>query len=109
MDRGGKPGKIRARGVDALQYGNEAIDMSRVEQIAEHGQAMTIGLIIKSVTNGLQLHTSLTLDELFNFMLTLEQDGLGSLTPFISGELALPRSHEVVAAINRMRNLILVE
>jgi hypothetical protein len=38
-------------------------------------------------------------------MQDIEEKGLDILLPYKSGNLALPRSFEVIAAINRMRTL----
>lgn len=101
--RGKKEVSIETRGIDTLLYGRHEIDLSKVEQLIDIGQTRAIGLIIlyyaknyadkaENLTAGLRL----ALKE-------VEEKGLDILSPWKTGTLALPRLHEVTAAINRMR------
>lgn len=101
--RGKRKVSIDPRGVHTLLYGEHEIDLSNVEQLIDIGQTRAIGLIMHlyatkyadksdSLSEGLRL----TLKE-------VEEKGLDILSPWKTGELALPRLHEVAAAINRIR------
>ncbi len=97
--------KIRAFEVRALLYGNEEIDLSRVEQLVDRGQLQAIGYLMKRCYEKLPdaaVDMTHTLDEILK---SVESEGLDSITPYIMGTLALPRLHELAATINRMRNL----
>jgi len=101
--RGKKEVSIETRGIDTLLYGRHEIDLSKVEQLIDIGQTRAIGLIIHyyainyadkagNITEGLKLALK-----------DVEEQGLDILSPWKTGTLALPRLHEVAAAINRMR------
>lgn len=101
--RGKKEVSIETRGVDTLLYGRHEIDLSKVEQLIDIGQTRAIGLIIhyfagnyadraENLTQGLRLALQ-----------DVEEKGLDIVSPWKTGTLALPRLHEVAAAINRMR------
>jgi predicted ABC-class ATPase len=102
--------KIQAIGTRILRYGQIEIDVSQLEQLVDNAQLTTIGyLICHYYEQNMQ-------DELSNLDLVVglkdafidvEQLGLDCLTPFIVGSLAMPRLHELVATVNRMRNLVL--
>ncbi|MFZ1547644.1 MAG: ABC-ATPase domain-containing protein [Candidatus Nitrotoga sp.] len=101
--RGKKEVSIGDRGIDTLLYGGNEIDLNKVEQLIDIGQTRAIGLLIHfyakhyaNISGSLGEGLRLALKE-------VEDKGLDILSPWKSGELALPRLHEVVAAINRMR------
>ena len=101
--RGKKEVSIETRGVATLLYGEHEIDLSKVEQLVDIGQTRAIGLIIQAYAikffdkrNNLGEGLELLLKE-------VEEQGLDILSPWKTGELALPRLHEVAAAINRIR------
>ncbi len=102
--RGKKEIYIEARGVDTLLYGQHEIDLGRVEQLIDIGQTRTIGLMIHFYaknyahkTNSLNAGLKMALKE-------VEEKGLDILSPWKIGTLALPRLHEVAAAIHRLRS-----
>ncbi|MEA1904409.1 MAG: ABC-ATPase domain-containing protein [Candidatus Hadarchaeota archaeon] len=94
--------KIKARGIHGLSFGEETIDLSRVEQLVETAQVRSIGELIHHVSK-LPARKSLheVLDELEK---GLEKDGLTSLL-LVRGNYVRPRKYEVAAAINRLRSL----
>ncbi len=101
--RGKKPISIEARGIDTLLYGRHEIDLNKVEQLIDIGQTRAIGLMIHFYaqhyvhkTDNLHEGLSLALKE-------VEDKGLDILSIWKTGTLALPRLHEVAAAIHRMR------
>jgi len=101
--RGRKQVSIEARGIDTLLYGRYEIDLAKVEQLIDIGQTRAIGLMIHYYATHYadksdDLGTSLKL-----VLKDVEDKGLDILSPWKTGTLALPRLHEVAAAINRIR------
>jgi predicted ABC-class ATPase len=94
--------KIKARGIHGLSFGEETIDLSRVEQLVETAQVRSIGKLIHHVSE-LPARKSLheVLDELEK---RIEKEGLTSLLS-LRGNYAKARKYEVAAAINRLRSL----
>lgn len=99
--RGKKQVSIEARGVDTLLYGEHEIDLSKVEQLIDIGQTRAIGLIMHWYASN---YADSSLGEGLKLALKeVEEKGLDILSLWKTGELALPRLHEVAAAIHRMR------
>ena len=101
--RGKKPVSIDARGKHTLLYGQHEIDLSKVEQLIDIGQTRSIGLIIyfyaiHYANRSHALHTGLNMA-----LQEVEEKGLDILSIWKTGTLALPRLHEIAAAIHRMR------
>ncbi|MBW4463695.1 MAG: ABC-ATPase domain-containing protein [Nodosilinea sp. WJT8-NPBG4] len=97
--------KLRARDVDQLQIGTEAIDLSAVEQLVEPGQVRAIAA---AIVYGQRYHmTSATpLLEVINAVIAdIDQYGLDCLTEWPMGDLVRFRGSELAAAINRLRTL----
>ncbi len=102
--RGRYDAKIDAKTLTSLFYGEHSIDLSKVEQIVEIGQTRAIGWLIHDyVRHALEAKEGLAqgLEKVFH---EVSDRGLDSLTPYKVGDLAMPRLHEVAAAINRMRD-----
>lgn len=101
--RGKKEIYIETRGVDTLLYGQHEIDLSKVEQLIDIGQTRAIGLIILYYAEN-YADTAENLTEGLTLALKdVAEKGLDILSLWKTGTLALPRLHEVAAAINRMR------
>lgn len=101
--RGNRDIKIDTKEVGLLLYGNHRIDLGLVEQLIDMGQTRTIGLMIhyfakhyadscKNLTEGLR-----------QLLSDADQHGLDHFSQYKVGNLALPRLHELAAAINRIR------
>ncbi len=101
--RGRKSVKIEARDTTTLLYGKHTIDLSRVEQLADVGQTRAIGWMLHYYAT----HYAESMPNLINGLQQVFDDvlkeGLDILIPYKVGNLALPRLHEVAAAINRIR------
>ena len=101
--RGRKSVKIEARDTTTLFYGRHAIDLSRVEQLTDIGQTRAIGWMLHYYAT----HYAESMPNLVNGLQKVFDDvlkkGLDILIPHKVGNLALPRLHEVAAAINRIR------
>ena len=97
--------KLRARDVDQLQIGTEAIDLSAVEQLVEPGQVRAIAEAIVYAQRYHMTATAVMPEVITAVMADIEQYGLDCLTEWPTGELVSFRRLELAAAINRLRSL----
>lgn len=100
--------KVKARGTDTVLLGHEELDLANVEQLVDPAQANAVAAIIRYAgQNYIDGHR--TLREVLQAVFSdCARGGLEVISPFRGqhpGELALPRLHEVAAAINRLRRL----
>lgn len=97
--------KLKVRDVDELVFGTEAIDLAAVEQIADMGQLRAIGAAMIYIQQH-HLDGKRTLAEIIeSVMADLATGGLDALAAYPQGDLIEFRSHELAAAINRLRSL----
>ncbi|MBE9504001.1 MAG: ABC-ATPase domain-containing protein [Proteobacteria bacterium] len=101
--RGRYEEKIDIKDVDQLVYGVHKIDLSKVEQLVDMGQTRTIGLLISYYAKHYVSKTESLTEGLALAFKEIEKSGLDILSTYKVGNLALPRLHEVAAAINRIR------
>jgi predicted ABC-class ATPase len=95
--------KIDTKGLHTILYGEHHIDLSLVEQLIDIGQTRAIGLIIHYyATHYANNHASL-IEGLCKVLSDINLKGLDVISPYKVGNLALPRLHEIAAAINRIR------
>lgn len=105
----GKRKKIKTRGFDEIIFGSHNIDLSAVSQIVDTSQVNAISAILeysmkKSFIDGENDMRNI-LDRVFE---DIEKYGLEILSFHEDGHpgsYAMPRRHEVAAAINRLRAL----
>lgn len=98
----GRRHRVRARGLRELVYGDDAIDLSALEQLVDDSQARAIGAMLTRLRA--LARPGLALRDLLRVLFDeVETDGLYALDP--SPELALPRPLEVAATVNRLRGL----
>ncbi|MBD2110789.1 MULTISPECIES: ABC-ATPase domain-containing protein [Cyanophyceae] len=97
--------KLRARDVDQLQIGTEAIDLSAVEQLVEPGQVRAIAAAIVYAQRYHMTSTTLLFEAITAVMADIDQYGLDCLTEWPMGDLVWFRGLELAAAINRLRTL----
>ena len=103
--RRGKRETARSKGLSTIELGRERVDLWYLEQLAETGQSEAIARIIGEFASAGE---SQRVEEVVRGALgSVERDGLDSLGSFRGhpGEMSLPRSQEVAAAINRIRSL----
>lgn len=96
---------VRARGLRELQLGEQTIDLGALEQLVDDSQARGIGALLA----WLHAHgrAGASVRELADEALAAAADnGLYGIDPL--PELAGVRRHELGAAINRLRSLVLV-
>ena len=97
--------KIQAFATRALRYGQQEIDLSRVEQLVDSGQLLAIAYLIRYYAEHYApAHMDLVAG-LERALADVRESGLDQITPYIVGSLAMPRLQELVAAVNRMRGL----
>ncbi|MGB3201905.1 MAG: P-loop domain-containing protein, partial [Nodosilinea sp.] len=97
--------KLRARDVDQLQIGTEAIDLSAVEQLVESGQVRAIAAAIVYAQRYHMGAKPPLSEAIAAVMADVAQSGLDGLTDWPSGDLVSFRGLELAAAINRLRTL----
>ncbi|MYL26112.1 MULTISPECIES: ABC-ATPase domain-containing protein [Halomonadaceae] len=96
-----KPGKtkIQARGPDTLIFGRDDVDLRSVEQVADPSQVRAIGQLLARVAE-----SGARLDQPPEELARRLEAGLTALSRRPDGDLALPRLHEVMAVLNRLRS-----
>jgi predicted ABC-class ATPase len=104
-NRGQRDVRIDAKGLRHILYGTTPIDLDHVEQLVDASQTRAIAELIHHYATrfgeeGLPLREGLE-----RTMGDLKAGGFDILGPRKTGNLAMPRIHEVAAAINRMRSL----
>ncbi len=109
LDPTGRQGKRRvtARGVDTLTFGEDDVDLSAVEQIVDRSQVTGIGRALALLGEGV-LDGTIPLGE--GLDLLDAELGRAGVDALLGGgrdatDLAVPRRHEVAAALNRLRTL----
>ncbi len=95
--------KINTRGVNDLLYGEHHIDLSQVEQLIDIGQTRSIGLMIYHFAQHYAATDENLVQSLRRVITDAQQHGLDIFSPYKVGDLALPRLHELAAAVNRIR------
>jgi predicted ABC-class ATPase len=106
LDPERKPGRVRiqARRRDTLVFGRGEIDLRAVEQLPDASQLRAIGWILVRLWRcGRD-----PLEPVPSIVETLDRISNGDwdvLTGRPDGDLALPRVHEVMAALNRLRGV----
>ncbi|MBE9182320.1 ABC-ATPase domain-containing protein [Oculatella sp. LEGE 06141] len=97
--------RLKVRDTDELVLDREAIDVTAVEQLVEVGQLRAIGMAIVQIQQEyLDGHHTMR-DLLERLMTTIAQAGLDGLTVERQGDLAMFRSLELAAVLNRMRSI----
>ncbi len=102
-----KKDKVKARGTDSISVGHDEVDLGDVEQLVDRNQTSAIALIIKYMSRFIDGRNNLTqvIDKVYD---EIKERGLDAISPFYPlhpGDMAMPRRHEVFAAINRYRKL----
>ena len=95
--------KIDTKDLSTILYGEHRIDLSLVEQLIDLGQTRAIGLMIHYYASHYANRTDSLIAGLLQVMQDVEDKGLDVISPYKVGNLALPRLHELAAAINRIR------
>ena len=105
MSRGARD-KVRARGLQAIQFGREQIDLDKLEQLVDPGQTNAITAVLAA---GRYVDGESTIRQLAErVQKEIDLNRLDILSPFRDapvGDLARPRKHEIAGAISRFRGL----
>ena len=109
--KGGRKGfKVKTRGRDKLSVNKSNIELTYVEQIVEPSQVNTIGMIIDYIHRHYSSNKETIVDVIDNIIDNIKKDGLEVVSKYRNqhpGNLAFVRKHEVLAALNRYRNLMI--
>ncbi|MEU8568203.1 ABC-ATPase domain-containing protein [Streptomyces pathocidini] len=97
--------RVRARGTDALAFGEEQIDVRAVEQIPDRGYVAGVGFALELLVRRGHLDGKRTLAEALDLLDRDLEGGAGELLAVYDDDCAVPRRHEVAAALNRLRSL----
>lgn len=94
--------KIGARGVETLIFGRSDVDLRAVEQIEDASQVRAIGWMMGRLSEdrGRPVEPRSRILEMLDRLAAGDWDWLSGRP---DGDLAAPRAHEVLAAINRLR------
>lgn len=99
--------KIKPRGLDTISYNKTEINLRDLEQLIDLNQTNTICFIFQYISEQIAGNT-LTLPEIVEKAYdTITTKGLDVISPYKGhpGNMALPRKHEIIGALNRFRNL----
>ncbi len=101
-----KPGrfKVGARGVDTLLFGRSEIDLRAVEQLVDPSQLRAIGWLLTELSR-MDPPVPDPCAAVLSRVEGLVDAGWDGLTGRPDGDLARPRVHEVLAALNRLRGV----
>jgi predicted ABC-class ATPase len=102
--KGRREESVKSRGVKAVLFGTEEIDLSAVEQIVHPGQLRAVGaalLQVRRLADGKRTVAEV-LDRVER---ALDESGLDALSDRPLGDLARFRRLELAAALNRIRSL----
>ncbi|MGF1567035.1 MAG: ABC-ATPase domain-containing protein [Nodosilinea sp.] len=103
--RGRRDVSLKARDVDRLQIGTEAIELSAVEQLVEPGQVRAIAEAIVYGQSHYMTDNAPLSAVIAAVMADVDQYGLDCLSEWPMGDLVSFRGLELAAAINRLRSL----
>lgn len=104
----GRKEKVDCKGLHTIIYGVNTINLSLVEQLVDSSQTRAIAEMIRYIANNLadgSTDLSVIVERLYN---EISQKGLDVISPYYGkhpGDLALPRTIELAAALNRLRTL----
>ena len=101
--------RLDAKSRTVLQYGDEFVDLSALEQLIDESQARAVAALIRyGLLHRVDGQTSLAQisDDLVSIV---TEQGFTAISPFVgcSGFYALPRSIEIGMAWNRVRGLMI--
>ena len=106
--KGKKEVKISPKGLYSIVFGKTTIDLSCVEQLVDVSQTKAIGdaiFYLKKYIDGKR-----TLREVVEMVMNdIERYGLDILSKFPVGDYASFRKFELIAAINRLRTLKVIQ
>jgi predicted ABC-class ATPase len=96
--------RVGLRGPRAVRIGEETVDLRDVEQLVEVGQVRALAQLMKRAAQRMDGRLPLS-DLAANLDAWLEDEGVDALDRPVAYDLARPRRFELVAALNRWRQL----
>lgn len=99
--------KFKAKGIDTIVYNKTGIDLKYLEQLVDSSQTNCIAVILEYIARNFNSN-DLPISQIINKVYEIiEVKGLDTISTFSGhpGNLALPRKHEIIAALNRFRLL----
>ncbi len=102
----GRKERVRSKGLKEILFGEEVIDVSDVEQMVDHSQARAVAEILRYYGSHVAGPGVAMKDGISRVLDLVTREGFEVLTKNPLGNLAMPRSFEVAAAMNRMRSLV---
>lgn len=98
--------KVRSRGTDALTLGESTVELRAVEQLVDPSQVTGIGLaLVTCARSGLLDGTRTVAEVLDAYEAEVHKRGVAAVDERYLGDFAVPRKHELGAALNRLRTL----
>ena len=98
--------KVRSRGTDALTLGESTVELRAVEQLVDPSQVTGIGLaLVTCARSGLIDGTRTVAEVLDAYADEVHKRGVAAVDERYLGDFAVPRKHELGAALNRLRTL----
>lgn len=99
--------RIKAKGLDTIIYNKTQIDLKYLEQLVDNSQTNSIAVLIEYIAKNLSNNNLSIPDITRQVYEIIENKGLDEISTFSGhpGNLALPRKHELIAALNRFRLL----
>lgn len=97
--------KISRRSDDALGFGEHTIDLRALEQIVDLSQITGIGLALDLLARRYLDGRTPLRESLETLAADLAESDVRSLADGYAGDYAVPRVHEIAAALNRLRTL----
>lgn len=99
--------KVKAKGLHTIVYNKTGLDLKYLEQLVDSSQTNCIAVMMEYIAKNFNSNDLAISDIVKKIYKTIENKGLDSISSFSGhpGNLALPREHEVIAALNRFRLL----
>ncbi|WP_290648851.1 ABC-ATPase domain-containing protein [Aquisalimonas sp.] len=102
VEPAGKRGKrrVKVRGTDALEFGDDVVDLRALEQLVDASQVRAIGLVLPAAG----VRRDAALDEVPSWFRAYLDKPWSELTGRPDGDLVRPRLVELMAVLNRLRS-----
>ncbi len=98
--------KIAAQGVKEILFGRHEIDISKLEQLIDTGQAEATGWMMKYYAENIIPNGDALVSGVEKILQILDENGLDAFTLYERmGNFAAPRKQELLSTINRIRNI----
>ena len=107
FNKKGKDGRFKAKGLHAVTYGKEPIQISGLEQLVDDSQTNSLAVMLDYLNNELLNDNDTLIEATDRLYQRIEAEGLEVISHHQGhpGNLALPRKQELIGTINRYRGL----